>query len=109
MREQLIRMMPIIHEAELPVGTNRAFDVNGETILIARTASGLFAVENRCSHALQALEGGKMKAVHIFCPLHGVRFDMRDGRPSGTLTDKPIRTWPVKIVDGMIVMDFGTL
>ena len=97
-------LIAIIAEAELPIGTNRAFDVSGESILIARTAHGIFAIENRCSHAFQTLEGGKMKAVHIFCPLHGVRFDMRDGCPSGTLTDKPIRTWPVSIVDGMIVI-----
>jgi 3-phenylpropionate/trans-cinnamate dioxygenase ferredoxin component len=97
----------IAKDGDVPVGTNRAFDVNGESILIARTAQGIFAIENRCSHALQALEGGKMKAVHIFCPLHGVRFDMRDGCPSGTLTDKPIRTWPVSIVDGAIMIDIG--
>ena len=97
-------MISITAAADVQVGTNRAFDVNGDSILIARTAHGIFAIENRCSHAFQALEGGKMKAVHIFCPLHGVRFDMRDGCPSGTLTDEPIRTWPVSIVDGMIMI-----
>jgi 3-phenylpropionate/trans-cinnamate dioxygenase ferredoxin component len=101
--------IPIIAETELPIGTNRAFDVSGESILIARTSYGIFAVENRCSHAFQTLEGGKMKAVHIFCPLHGARFDMRDGCPSGTLTDKPIRTWSVSIVDGMIMIGGDSL
>jgi 3-phenylpropionate/trans-cinnamate dioxygenase ferredoxin component len=100
-------LIAIANEVDVPVGTNRAFDVNGQSILIARTAHGIFAIENRCSHALQALEGGKMKAVHIFCPLHGIRFDMRDGCPSGTLTDKPIRTWPVSIIDGVIMVKAG--
>jgi 3-phenylpropionate/trans-cinnamate dioxygenase ferredoxin subunit len=100
--------MPAVRVAaldEIAIGSNRAFDVGGRSILVARTSMGLFAIENRCSHAQQALEGGKMKAVHIFCPLHGVRFDMRDGRPAGTLTDKPIRTWPVIITDGQILLD----
>jgi 3-phenylpropionate/trans-cinnamate dioxygenase ferredoxin component len=101
-------MIAIAADVDVPVGTNRAFDVNGESVLIARTTHGIFAIENRCSHAQQALEGGKMKAVHIFCPLHGVRFDMRNGCPSGTLTDKPIRTWPVSIVDGMIMLEVTT-
>ncbi|OYY70306.1 Rieske (2Fe-2S) protein [Sphingomonas sp. 28-63-12] len=92
---------------DIAVGSNRAFDIAGQSVLIARTSFGLFAIENQCSHALQALEGGKMKAVHIFCPLHGVRFDMRDGCPTGTLTDKPIRTWPVRIADGDILVDLG--
>ena len=98
-------MITIAAESEVPEGTNRAFDINGESILIARTVHGIFAIENRCSHAQQTLAGGKMKAVHIFCPLHGVRFDMRNGCPSGTLTNKPLRTWPVAIVDGMIALD----
>ncbi len=89
---------------EIPVGTNRAFDIGGQSILIARTAHGVFAIDNQCSHALQPLEGGKMKAVHIFCPLHGVRFDLRDGSPTGNTTRVPIRTWPVTVADGEILI-----
>lgn len=91
---------------DVAIGSNRAFVVEGRSILIARTAIGVFAVENQCSHAQQALEGGKMKAAHIFCPVHGVRFDLRDGCPSGTLTTKPIQTWPVTIEDGQILVSF---
>lgn len=93
---------------DIPVGTNRAFDIEGRSVLIARTSHGVFAVENQCSHALQPLEGGKMKAVHIFCPLHGVRFDLRDGSPSGNTTRMSIRTWPVTIDDGQILIAMGS-
>ncbi len=92
---------------DIPVGTNRAFEIEGRSVLIARTSHGVFAVENQCSHALQPLEGGKMKAVHIFCPLHGVRFDLRDGSPSGNTTRMSIRTWPVTIADGHILIAMG--
>lgn len=93
---------------DIPLGTNRAFDIEGRSVLIARTSHGVFAVENQCSHALQPLEGGKMKAVHIFCPLHGVRFDLRDGSPSGNTTRMSIRTWPVTIDDGQILIAMGS-
>jgi len=99
-----VRVMAL---ADLPEGTNRAVDVDGTSILVARTAMGVFAVANVCSHAQQALEGGKMKAVHLFCPLHGVRFDMRTGCPSGTLTTKAIRTWPTRVDDGHIFVEVG--
>ena len=89
---------------DIPVGTNRAFEVGGHSILIARTSHGVFAVDNQCSHALQPLEGGKMKAVHIFCPLHGVRFDLRDGSPTGNTTRMKIRTWPVSIEGDQIML-----
>ncbi|MBP8234376.1 MAG: Rieske 2Fe-2S domain-containing protein [Rhizorhabdus sp.] len=85
--------------ADVPEGGNKAFDACGRSVLLCRTAAGVFAVENMCSHALAHLEGGKVKGPHIFCPLHGVRFDMRTGEPNGTLTRKPITVFPVS-VDG---------
>lgn len=96
---------PVVAFDDLPEGTNRAFDVGGRSVLVCRTKSGVFAVENMCSHALAHLEGGKMKGVHLFCPLHGVRFDMRTGEPSGTLTKKPIPVYPAQVDGGTIMVD----
>ena len=76
-------------------------------MLVARAPMGLFAVGAICSHQYTPLEGGKMKACFIFCPLHGVRFDLRDGKPAGTLTDQPIPTYEVKIEDGDIWIDLA--
>lgn len=85
--------------SDVPAGGSRAFEVAGRSVLICRSTSGVFAAENMCSHAFAYLEGGKVKGPHIFCPLHGVRFDLRTGAPSGTLTKKPIATYAVT-VDG---------
>jgi nitrite reductase/ring-hydroxylating ferredoxin subunit len=71
--------MAVAQDSEVCIGTNPAFDVNVTSILVTRTQQGMFAFENRCIHALQALKGGKTKAFHIFCRLHDVRFYMREG------------------------------
>lgn len=68
-------------------------------LLICHTNKGVFAVENKCSHQAAELYGGKIKSCFIFCPVHGQRFDLRDGKPIGQLTDKPIRTFLLQ-VDG---------
>jgi len=86
-------------------GSSKAFEVAGQQVLIARAPMGLYAVGAICSHQLTPLEGGKMKACFLFCPLHGVRFDLRDGKPAGTLTDQPIPTWPVREEGGEIMVD----
>jgi 3-phenylpropionate/trans-cinnamate dioxygenase ferredoxin subunit len=91
--------------ADIPEGTNKAFAVDGRDVLIARAPMGVFAVGAICSHQQQALEGGKMKACFLFCPLHGVRFDLRDGKPAGTLTNQPIPTWPAKVDGEDILVD----
>ncbi len=91
--------------ADIPENGPRCFALQGVSVLIARTPAGIFAIENKCSHALQTLEGGKLKGFHIFCPAHGVRFDMRDGSPMGTLTKLPIPVWPTEVVDGVVYID----
>ena len=91
--------------ADVPEGTNKSFHMDGRHILIARAPMGLFAVGAICSHQQQALEGGRMKACFLFCPLHGVRFDLRDGKPTGDLTDQPLPTWPVRIEGDEILID----
>jgi len=96
---------PLAPLDELPQTGTLVVAHGGEQVLLVRSDMGVFAIENRCSHAYQELSGGKVKKVFIFCPLHGVRFDMRNGCPAGDLTDKPIRAWHCEIVDGMVAVD----
>ena len=93
--------------SEVADGTNRAFEVEGRPVLIARAPMGLFAVGAICSHQYSPLEGGRMKGCFLFCPLHGVRFDLRDGRPAGTLTDRPLETFPVRVDGDDIMVELG--
>ncbi len=89
----------------LPESGSAAFEVDGRSVLLCRSSAGLFAVENMCSHAMSPLAGGKVRGPHIFCPLHGVRFDLRTGAPSGELTKTPIATYPVSVEDGDVLVD----
>lgn len=77
---------------------------SGFSILVCRSGGEFYAVENRCSHQNQELVGGAIKKCFLFCPVHGARFDLRDGSPSGTLTNKPIRTFPVREEDGRVIV-----
>jgi len=100
--------MPLVAVAPLavvPENGNRAFAVRDRSILLCRTALGIFAVENMCSHAQAELEGGKVRGAHIFCPLHGVRFDLRNGAPTGKLTKKPICAFETSVIDGVVHVD----
>lgn len=100
-------MTPVARLTDLPETGARAYTAEGHDVLIVRSQAGLFAIENMCSHAYSRLEEGKVKGVHIFCPLHGARFDLRDGSPSGKLTDRPIKAWHVEVADGLVQVDFG--
>lgn len=102
-------MIAVAPLAELPQGGARAFTVGDQSVLLVRSDEQVFAVENRCSHAYQPLEAGRVRGCYIFCPLHGMRFDLRTGEPSGTLTRAPLKTWPTCIVDGIVHIDLAAL
>ena len=91
--------------SEIPEGSSRAFTIGARSVLICHSSAGMFAVENMCSHAYALLEGGKIKGPYIFCPLHGVRFDLRNGSPNGNLTKKPLAVYSLEIVGEEVFAD----
>ena len=78
------------------------FEVNGTGIAICRFRDEYFAIENRCSHALATFDEGRMRGYRIMCPLHGGTFDIRNGSCTGLPATQPIRSFPLRITDGMI-------
>ena len=88
--------------ADLASAGGTPLEAGGRSLLVCRSGAGTFVVENRCSHQLAKLEGGKVKGPYIFCPLHGVRFDLRDGSPMGTLTTTPITVFSSSVEDDIL-------
>lgn len=78
------------------------FDVDGTAVLVCRFKNEYFAIENRCSHALSTFDGGRMRGYRIICPLHGAAFDIRDGSALSSPAKRPIRSFPLRVVNGMI-------
>jgi len=88
--------------ADIPDGCSKSFQVSGHDILICHTKNDFFAVENQCSHARSKLEGGRLRAYRLICPLHGAAFDIRDGSVKGEPATSPIRIYPLRVIDGRI-------
>ena len=86
---------------QIAVGQCRAFDVGGQSVLVCHTTEGFHAVENFCTHAGAALEGGRLRGCRLVCPLHGASFDVRDGRATPPAT-RPLRTWPLRLSENRI-------
>lgn len=98
----MTEFLRVLNEADLPVGSNKAVDAFGTSVLLCRTTEGIFAIANECTHQNFALEGGRIRGNAIFCPEHGVRFDLRTGCPTGTLTERPVRCFEVRVSEGVI-------
>lgn len=66
-------------EGDFPEGVPVAVAARGWKLLVFRHADGVRVFENRCTHAATRLDTGRLKGCAIACPLHGARFDLRDG------------------------------
>ena len=95
---------PVCKLSDLAEESNKAFAVEGRSVLLCRTSAGVFAIENKCTHQLAALEGGKLRGAYLFCPKHGARFDLRSGVPNG-MTKIPVPTYPVSLAEDVIEIE----
>jgi len=77
-------------------------------VAIARNGDDFFAIENLCSHAAVALSEGEVEDGTIECWLHGSRFDLRSGKPTGLPATEPVATFPVEQRDDGIYVDTTT-
>jgi 3-phenylpropionate/trans-cinnamate dioxygenase ferredoxin subunit len=66
-------------------------------VAIVRTGGELFAIRDVCSHAEIPLSEGDIDETTIECWLHGSRFDLRTGRPTGLPATKPVPVYETRL------------
>ena len=71
--------------------------VGDQDVAIARDGEEFFAVEDICSHAAVPLSEGDVEGCTVECWLHGSRFDLRTGKPTGLPATEPVATFPVEV------------
>lgn len=99
-------MKTLCRLAELTDAKPHVFDVDGEDILVVRLGGEVYAVSDRCSHAEVPLSQGEVVERSIECWLHGSRFDLATGEPSGPPACEPIPTYATTIdPDGTVAVD----
>lgn len=64
----------------LSEGEARAFQVDGEEIVLCRVDGGVCALHGICTHEDLPLDGGTVEDGVLTCPWHGARYDVRTGR-----------------------------
>jgi 3-phenylpropionate/trans-cinnamate dioxygenase ferredoxin component len=94
--------------ADVPLDEGLAVDVGDYTLVVARDGEDVYALQDLCSHAAVALSEGEVSDCQIECWLHGSRFDLRSGKPTGLPATEPVATFPVEVRDGDVYVDITT-
>ena len=71
----------VLDVADLPPGTMRRFTRGDLDVLLAHTAAGIVATDDRCPHMSAPLSIGELDGCVVACPLHLGRFDLATGEP----------------------------
>ena len=83
--------------ADVADGSAVRVTIDGVPVAVVRSSGEVFAIHDVCSHANVALSEGEVEDQTIECWLHGSRFDLVTGRPTGLPATQPVPVYPVKI------------
>jgi len=101
-----VSFRPVLAEHELKEGQVRRVEVEGRVVALWRAAGGVYATDDTCTHEKASLSEGEFdpQAGQVACPRHGARFDVRTGRALTLPAYRPLRTYPVRVEDGQILV-----
>ena len=90
-------------------GAAISVEVDGTGIAVVHADDdNFYAVRDECSHAAVALSEGEVDGCTLECWLHGSRFDLRTGEPSGLPATEPVPVYPVEVRDGDVYIELNS-
>ncbi|GIW16853.1 MAG: non-heme iron oxygenase ferredoxin subunit [Tepidiforma sp.] len=90
---------------EVAPGTAKVVEAGGRRIAVCNTGEGYYAIDDLCTHDGGPLDQGRLDGREIECPRHGARFDVTTGRALCLPAVRPVRTYPVRVADGVVEID----
>jgi 3-phenylpropionate/trans-cinnamate dioxygenase ferredoxin subunit len=98
-------MIRVCSIEDVPKGGTLAVSAEGVEIAIVHGEDDTFyAIYDECSHAEVPLSEGDVEGHTVECWLHGSRFDLRTGEPTGLPATEPVPVYPVEVRDGDVYL-----
>lgn len=97
------RFVEVCAAADLPPGTARSATAAGVSLALVNHDGVISAVQGDCPHAGGPLGDGQLgMGCVLACPWHGAVFDVSNGSPLRGPARKPLRTYQVRVTDGVV-------
>jgi 3-phenylpropionate/trans-cinnamate dioxygenase ferredoxin component len=90
--------------ADIPDGAAVRVEFGDEPVCVVHTEGEVFAIRDVCSHADVPLSEGDVEGTTVECWLHGSRFDLRSGKPTGLPATVPVPIYETKIEDDQVLV-----
>ena len=93
---------------ELEPGDIRQVEIEGrDAIAIYNLDGEYFATDNTCPHGAASLPEDEIEGEEVICPFHLGSFNIRSGEAVVGPCVKAVRTYPVRIKEGMLYVEIG--
>lgn len=83
--------------ADIPIGQMRRVEYAPEPILLVNVDQHIYALCDTCPHEDASLASGALQGEFVKCPLHGSRFDVRDGTVQEEPAEHDLTVYEVRI------------
>src|SRR5215510_3976402 len=93
----------VLRVEELPPGRGTCVTVAGKDIALFNVDGSIYAMENECLHQGLSLGTSELQGKVVTCRGHGWRYDVTTGNTLH-VPDFGVATYPVKVVDGTIML-----
>ena len=102
-------LIKIADAASVEPGRVRYVEVDGRRLALCNADGDFYLIDDVCTHDGGSLDQGELFGFEIECPRHGARFDVRTGRVRRLPAIIPVKTYPVQVEDGAVMVDRATL
>jgi p-cumate 2,3-dioxygenase ferredoxin subunit len=83
---------------------------DGRRVAVYLVAGNVYATDDRCTHGNSSLtEDGCLEGHIVECGMHLGTFDVRTGEAVGPPCTQALRTYPVEIRDGQVMLSDASL
>ena len=104
------RWLPTVAEKDIASGQSHVMETPDGPVALFNIDGQFYAMDNLCSHEeLPIFQSGAddedilmMDSGEIICPHHGAHFCPRTGDALSPPAYEPLRTYPVRVVDGIV-------
>lgn len=85
-------------------GETLRLEIRKQVIVLAKVHGEFFAFQEFCTHRFGPLSEGRFTDHEVQCPWHRSCFDVRTGRVVNGPAKEPLKTWPVRVEDGKVMV-----
>jgi len=101
----MAKWIEALNEADFS-GSVKVVEYDYVPIAIFKLGDHYYAIDDTCSHDEASLsEGEIVEECQIECPMHGARFDIKTGKNLSFPAVVPVKSYPVKVENGVIYLE----